>query len=171
MSSLSDARRHGAFPSRTRRRVLTGAVVLATAAGLAPGFAEAPVGGEPGFVLLLRFMAALKIATALGAAGLTWWRLGYPMDARRVVSAIGASAAMAFGAGVLWGMAHLVAGAVLFHAALLGWLVLCYADRSAIGAALASVVARRSLRQRRSAGATGTATSLRRNGGRVQGGS
>jgi hypothetical protein len=85
------------------------------------------------------------------------------------VFAIAASALMALGAGVIWSMTHVVAGGVLFHAGLIAWLVLGYADGMGTRATLADLGTCLVARQRRRT--TGTATSLRRNGGSVQGGS
>lgn len=184
MSSLSDARRSGAFPSRPgrvgrhRRIVLAAAVIVAAAAGAlaAHDAASARVvqTAEPNFVLLLRFMAVVKGAAALGAADLVWWRLGHPMGARLAAAAVAASALTALGSGVTWGMAHVLLGSALFYGGLAALLAVGYADRAGTGEALAGAY-RRLAAQRRIAGAAspvaGSATPAPRNGGRGPGGS
>ncbi len=151
------------------RAALAAAVILATVAAFAAGrdaaSAWAVQASGPELTQLLRFMAVVKLGMALGASGLAWWRLGNPLSAGLALSYLAACALMAAAPGLIWSMGHVVLGAVLFHAGFALLLLLGWADRGEIQAA---TLGRLRLGQRL---ATGTATSLRRNGGSVQGGS
>jgi hypothetical protein len=77
--------------------------------------------------MLLRFMALVKSGFAIGLVWLAAWRLGFPASPGITTAYAAACALMPAGAGLIWGLAHVVAGAVLFHAGLLliigvGWI-------------------------------------------------
>jgi hypothetical protein len=78
---------------------------------------------------------------ALGVA--IGWRVGHPVPAGRAAAYLVVAGMMAAGPGLIWQMAHVAAGAVLFHAGLLGLLAVGWRDREAVSALLAGVVARR----------------------------
>ena len=62
------------------RAALIGTALLAAIAGFAVAGAAAP--GEPELALLIRFMAVIKAAMALGAVALVAWRLTLPATPR-----------------------------------------------------------------------------------------
>ena len=177
MSRLSDAFASGAFAPTPRhplsavqyRVALAAAVALSAAIGIVACFDATSAGAVrvagPELTSVLRFMAVVKAAMALGAGSLAWWRLGCPVGPGVALPCIAACALMAAAPGLIWSMEHVVLGAALFHAGLLLILILSWADR---GEVQAIALGKRRFSQRRVAG---TATSLRRNGGSVQGGS
>ena len=123
-----------AIPRRATLVVMTGAALVA---GFVAGhLAARPDTMEPTLVLLLRFMAVLKLGLACGALGLAVWRLGYPASGRLVQGYGIATGLMAIGPGLIWFLGTVALGAVLFHAGLLAFLVLAFRDdgsRSFIG--------------------------------------
>lgn len=115
------------------RAVLAAAVTLAIALAQLLGHGEAAVhaaAADPELTWLLRGMAVLKSALALGAVGLVAWRLGYPASRGLAAGLIAAAALMAAGPVLIWHIAPVGAAAVLFHAGMALLLVLCWADRS-----------------------------------------
>lgn len=176
MTRLSDLPFRGAVPSAprrvgpSRRAALATAVLLAATAGVLIGQDAASIraaqAAGPELVRLLRFMAAIKGVLALGAVAGAWWRLGYPASARLATAVVAACTLMAAGSGVVWCMAHIVLGSVLFYAGLLSLAVLGYVDRDEVGEASGLGLLRAVQRRE-----TTTAASVRRNGGSVQGGS
>jgi hypothetical protein len=112
------------------RAALIGTALLAAIAGFA--FAGAAAPGEPELALLIRFMAVIKAAMALGAVALVAWRLTLPATPRLAFAGIAACALMAAGPGLIWGMQHVIAGAVLFHAGFALLLVLAWRDRGVL---------------------------------------
>ena len=110
---------------------LIATAILAVAAGLAIGHQPAAHGAAPtdaDLARLLRFMALIKAALAVLAVGLVYWRLRHPASPRLATAYVGALALMAAGPGLIWSMTHIIAGAVLFHAGLLGFLALGWTD-------------------------------------------
>jgi hypothetical protein len=79
-------------------------------------------------VPLLRFMAVIKGAMAVGAAALVQWRLQGEAGAVLKWSLLGALALMMVAPGVIWGLNHIVLGALLFHAGLVVFLVAAARD-------------------------------------------
>ena len=116
---------------RMRRIALVASALAAMVAGYAWGHvASSPtIETEAGLVLLLRFMAVMKLGMALAAVALTFWRVGQPVGPRAVVAYIVASALMLAGPGLIWSMATVAVGAVLFHVGLFGFLVCAFVDR------------------------------------------
>jgi hypothetical protein len=126
--------------ARARRqdasKALWAAVPAVVVLGAAAGFvatphavalhAEAAAGEE--LTRLLRMMAGLKLAIVLGAAFLAGWRLRYPVAPVRAGGFLASLAAMAAGPGLIWGMAHVVAGAALLHGGMLCFLLLLWRD-------------------------------------------
>ena len=70
------------------RAALIGTALLAAIAGFA--FAGAAAPGEPELALLIRFMAVIKAAMALGAVALVAWRLTLPATPRLALAGIAA---------------------------------------------------------------------------------
>jgi len=117
--------------------------MLATDAG-ATARAVAESGAE--LTRLLRAMAALKALMAAGAAASVLWRLGAPAAFSWFTGYALAAAAMAAGPGLIWGMAHVAAGAALLHAGLIAAIVLLWRD-PVVGERLAALVAARRARR------------------------
>ena len=111
------------------RRALIAAVAVAAILGLAAGHASAPNAPEPALVNLVRFMAVIKLAMAAAAAWLLHWRLARPAAGAATAGAILAVCAMAAAPGLIWGMAHVLLAAALFHAGLLALLAMAWSDK------------------------------------------
>ena len=77
---------------------------------------------------LLRFMAVIKGAMALGAVGALFWRLGSDVSLGRFVAYGACCAGMVAGPGLIWGMVHVGLGALLLHGGLIVLLVLLWRD-------------------------------------------
>lgn len=122
---------HVALPV-PNRTVLVAAVAGAVLAGFAvAGWgADAPRMADGELTHLLRMMAVLKLVLALGAAFLVDWRLRQPVGPRAVAAYVAGAGMMAAGPGLIWGLAHLVLGAVLFHAGVAMLLVLACKDEN-----------------------------------------
>lgn len=105
---------------------------LAFAAGFAVTDGEAArkavQAAGPELARVLQLMALLKLTFVAAAFWLTDWRLRQPLSPALAAGYLGATVAMAAGPGLIWGMAHLVAGAVLLHGGLLAMLVLSCMD-------------------------------------------
>jgi hypothetical protein len=108
-------------------------VVGSIAAAAAVWFAASRVGqaAEPELAVLLRGMAVIKGLLATSALGLVWWRLGQPVSALTAVAYIACTWSLFVASVLIWQLAFIVAGAVLFHAAgLLGLVVALHENRS-----------------------------------------
>ena len=114
------------------RAVLAAALLLAAAAGwfatpeATAQHAIAQAGAE--LTRLLRMMALVKLALAAGAVWLVDWRLRYPVRPLLAAGYVAGVAAMASAPGLIWSMAHVVAGAALLHGGLALLLVLLWRD-------------------------------------------
>ena len=118
---------------RLSRAALLAAVGLAVAAAHLLGGGEAAVriaAADPELTQLLRGMAVLKAGLALAVVGLVAWRVDYPARPRLLAGLIVSAALLAAGPVLIWHVAPIVAGALLFHAGMALLLVLCWADRS-----------------------------------------
>lgn len=138
-----------AATARPSRRVfLIAAIATAAVIGFVPwdGLGSAADGD---LTLLLRFMAAIKGMMALGAAALAWWRLGWPASAGIAFGYAGAAMAMAAGTGLIWNIAHVIAGAALFHAGLFGLIALAILDDGSRSAVRQAIDRRRAALARR----------------------
>ncbi len=106
-----------------------------------------PSAADPELLMLLRFMAVVKAAMALGAAALVAWRLGRPVRPATGIGYVAATSSMAAGAGLIWQLEHVAAGAVLVHGGLVAMGALAWMDRAgwvqAISAKSASMRSRR----------------------------
>ncbi len=85
---------------------------------------------DPELVVLLRFMAVLKGAMALGAAALVAWRLRWPVRPATGFGYVVAVSSMAGGAGLIWQLGHVGAGALLVHGGFAALAVLAWMDRA-----------------------------------------
>lgn len=84
---------------------------------------------DPELIMLLRFMAVVKAALALAALGVSAWRLGHPASPALTLGYSLAPALMCAAPIVIWQMAHVAAGAALFHGGFVVLLLALYADR------------------------------------------
>ncbi len=128
------------------RTLLMAVIVLAFGGGmLATDSAHTArlIAGEGGdWANLLRAMAAIKMLAAGAASAAVLWRLGAPITATRWGAYALATAAAWVGPGLIWGLAHILLGAVLLHAGLIATGVLVWRD-PAIRTRLSEIVARR----------------------------
>ncbi len=130
------------------RLALAGAVVVAGVLGFLGGD-----GGGAGsdLLVLMRFMAGVKAAMALGAVALVWWRMGAPVGRGTAAAYVMAAAVMAVGPGLIWDMRHIALGAVAVHGGLSALLVMGWLDRAGWNGLVGEAVARRRMRLVRSA--------------------
>ena len=114
------------------RHVLAAVLLLAAAAGYlatpAADAARAVAQAGPELTQLLRMMALLKLAFVAGAAAAVQWRLRYFTPPLLAAGYLASMAAMAAAPGLIWSMAHVVAGAVLLHGGLALVAVLFWRD-------------------------------------------
>jgi hypothetical protein len=91
---------------------------------------------------LMRFMAALKGLLALAAGAAVLWRLGAAIPLPWFGAYAVATAAMAAGPGLIWGMTHVALGALLLHGGLFATILLLWRDPM-VGDHLAALIATR----------------------------
>ena len=124
------------------RLALVGAVAGAGALGFL-------VGGDAAgsdLLVLMRFMAAVKAAMALGAVALVAWRMTAPMGRGTAAAYVGATAVMMVGPGLIWDMQHVAYGAMAVHGGLSLVLLVGWLDREGWSDLLRGAVARRRAR-------------------------
>ena len=92
---------------------------------------------------LLRAMAAFKALMAAGVAAAVLWRLGAAVKLASFGAYALACGAMAAGPALIWGMAHVGAGALLLHGGLLAAVLLLWRDPVVSRRLAAMVTARR----------------------------
>ncbi len=136
------ARAPSALSTATARGIILAAVAIGVGGALAFGGASSTNTADADLVGLLRFMALLKAAFALGFVGVIWWRLASPIEAWRLAAYAATSAAMSSGPVLIWTMTHLGLGALLLHAGLLAAALLLWRD-PAVTARISALVARR----------------------------
>ncbi len=114
---------HAAGRAMPPRMLLAAVLLLAAAAGLiatpGPDAARAVAAAGDELTRLLRMMALLKLALVAGAAIIVQWRLRFPVRPALAGGYLAGMAAMAAAPGLIWSMAHVVAGAVLLHGGML----------------------------------------------------
>ena len=115
---------------------------LATAAFVASS-PHAAGGADPALTRLLRAMAVIKAGMAAGVIAVVFWRLGVGVKPIVLGAYSVVSAAMASGPILIWGMTHLVLGAVLLHAGLVAGAIMLWRD-PATTARLKALIAARS---------------------------
>jgi len=91
---------------------------------------------------LMRAMAVIKLAFGALAFTAILWRLAAPVSAAWLTAYAASITGMAAGPGVIWGMVHIIAGAILLHGGLLLAVILLWRD-PAVGAQLADLINRR----------------------------
>jgi hypothetical protein len=92
--------------------------LLAVAAALFAGRGGESAGFETHLILLIRFMALIKLGVAIGAALLVWWRLGRSPSPCMAAGYTAGTMLMAGGPALMWHMNHIILGSVLFYAGL-----------------------------------------------------
>ncbi len=138
--------RDGFVAPLVAKTLLMALIVLAFAGGmLATDSAKtarliAAAGGD--WANLLRAMAAIKMLFAGLASAAVLWRLGAPISATSWSGYALATAAAWAGPGLIWGLAHILLGALLLHGGLIAMAILVWRD-PAIRARLSEIVARR----------------------------
>ncbi len=85
---------------------------------------------EPELALLLRFMAIVKAAMAIAAAVAIAWRLNGPVRPAAALAYVAALSSMAAGAGLIWRLEHVAAGAVMVHGGLAALAAVAWMDRA-----------------------------------------
>ena len=126
-----------------------GRLALVGAAGVAGvlGFIGGGDGGAGSdLMLLMRFMAGLKAAMALGAVALVAWRMGAPMGRGTMAAYVVATAVMAVGPGLIWNMQDVACGAMVVHGGLSAIMLIAWRDRQGWNEVLGVAVARRRMR-------------------------
>jgi hypothetical protein len=112
-----------------RRTILASVVILAATTGVIAGHLSAPdANADADLTLLLRFMAMMKAAIVLAAAGLVAWRFGSELTSRLAASYIAAVGLMALSPGLIWSQSSLTLASAFFHSGLLFGLVLAARD-------------------------------------------
>lgn len=102
---------------------------------------------DPELATLLRFMAVVKAAMALGAAALVGWRFGSPVRPATALACIAGTSSMAAGAGLIWQLGHVGAGVLLVHGGLAALAGLAWVDRAGWDQTVSAVaISRRSKR-------------------------
>ncbi len=128
------------------RTALALVVVAAGALGFAAIGTEAGAGAAAragaDLTRLLRAMAAIKAAMALGVTAAVLWRLGSPIGPVRLAAYGLSAAAMAAGPCLIWSMADVALGAALLHGGLLASVLLLWRD-PVLGKRLAALIDRR----------------------------
>ncbi len=135
------------IPPGAARAVLT-LVVLVSAMATAAFVASSPHaagGADPALTRLLRAMAVIKAGMATGVIAVIVWRLGVAATPLTLGAYALVSAAMASGPVLIWGMTHLVLGAVLLHAGLAAGAFMLWRD-PATTVRLKALIAARSRR-------------------------
>jgi hypothetical protein len=112
-----------------RRTILVSVVILAATTGVIAGHLSASnTTADADLTLLLRFMALMKAAIVLAAAGLVAWRFGSELPSRLAAGYIAAVGLMALSPGLIWSQSSLTLASAFFHSGLLFGLVLAARD-------------------------------------------
>lgn len=132
MTTSTRLPRASAFPPLVRPgpRMVHGAGLAVTAVlGGALGSALSNVPADAELALLLRCMGVIKVAMALGLAGLVHWRLGSPLAPGIRAAAVGASWAAMLASLAILQLVALVPAALAFHVALVAAIAVACLDR------------------------------------------
>lgn len=142
--SITIGTRATGVPVATGRLALLGAAAVAGLLGFATGGGDGGTGSD--LLLLMRFMAAVKAAMALGAVALVAWRMGAPIGRGTAAAYVAATAVMMVGPGLIWDMRHVAYGAMAVHGGLSLILVVGWLDRTGWNGVLRDAVAHRRAR-------------------------
>jgi hypothetical protein len=149
----------GAAPIGVSPALARAAFLLAVLACCAAGFLatdaqsalRATAEAGPELTRLLRVMTLIKAAMALAASAAAVWRLGSPIGPVWFAGYTLAAGAAVAGPGLIWGMAHVTAGAILLHGGIALCVLLLWRD-PAVSLRLEALVTRRRAQLRRRAG-------------------
>jgi hypothetical protein len=112
-------------------RIALGAGVLfAVAVALFAGKGDGSTGFEPQLILLIRFMALMKLGLAIGAGLLVAWRLGRSPTPRIAAGYTAGTMLMAGGPALMWHMHYIIFGSALFYAGLVLLVILARGDKA-----------------------------------------
>ena len=75
-------------------------------------------------------MAVVKAGMAIGIAALIAWRMREPVRFAPASAYVATVSSMAAGAGLIWQLGHVAAGAVLVHGGLAAFAVVAWVDRA-----------------------------------------
>lgn len=93
--------------------------------------------------MLLRFMAVVKAGFALGLVSAAAWRLGFPARPGIAAAYLVACALMPAGAGLIWGLTHVVIGALLFHSGMILLIATGWVDQDTAGELMMKTIRKR----------------------------
>ena len=124
------------------RAALVGAVAVAGMVGFLLGGS----GAGSDLLVLMRFMAGVKGAMALGAVALLWWRMAAPVERGTAAAYVVAASVMAAGPGLIWDMQHVALGATAVHGGLSALMVVAWVDRAGWNGVLRETLVRRRVR-------------------------
>ncbi len=93
--------------------------------------------------MLLRFMAVVKAGFALGLVSLAAWRLSFPASPGIATAYLTACALMPAGAGLIWGLSHVVIGALLFHSGMILLIAVGWVDQETTGELMMHAIRKR----------------------------
>lgn len=83
---------------------------------------------DPQLAMLLRGMALIKLALAVLALVVVWWRLGQPLRPRLQAVGVAGVWALSLAAGLIWQLHWIVPASALFHGAMLSLLVAAWRE-------------------------------------------
>jgi hypothetical protein len=83
---------------------------------------------DPDLSALLRGMAMLKAAMTAAGAGILWWRLSRPISTSLAAAYVACVTAASAATGLVWTMSCLWAATILFHGALIAFLIMGLRD-------------------------------------------
>lgn len=133
--AIGVARQSQSWPSSARtltvrRTLLASVMILAATTGVIAGALKSPgtTAADADLTTLLRFMAVMKAAIVLAAAGLVAWRFGSELSSRLAAGYIAAVALMALSPGFIWSQSSLSLASAFFHSGLLFGLALAARD-------------------------------------------
>lgn len=84
----------------------------------------------PDLTRLTRFMMTTKLAAALCAGGVVYWRLGAPIHLLRLALYTIPIAMMAFGPGLIWNMVYIAPGAGMIVGGIIMTVLLLWRDKA-----------------------------------------
>lgn len=111
------------------RGLLVGGTLLALSAVVAVSRPDEALLADPELARLIRFMAVVKAAFVVLAAGLAAWRFAWVIATQMAVSYLVGTWMMAAATGLIWQLSAIPLAAVLFHAGGLALLVTAFLDR------------------------------------------
>ncbi|MEM7705845.1 MAG: hypothetical protein AAF358_09860 [Pseudomonadota bacterium] len=99
-----------------RALLVSGAVLSLVVVALA--FPDRKPVVDPDLLALMTFMATIKAATALGAMGLSWWRLGRAASDHLSLALLLGPGSMIGASFAIWQLQHLLPAMIVFYGGL-----------------------------------------------------